>query len=166
MMTIDKTVYIETSVVSHLTARRTNDMFVVAQQIATTEWWNTQSTHFELCTSAVTIEEAERVHPEAVARRLDALDGMTLLPITDAVGALADALIHRQALPLPSNALNDAFHIAVSAVHNIAYLLTWKFHHIANTATMSHIDEVCEQYGYRSPVICTPSELMGGHDVV
>ena len=48
MMTIDKTVYIETSVVSHLTARRTNDMFVVARQIATTEWWNTQSTHFEL----------------------------------------------------------------------------------------------------------------------
>ena len=165
-MTIDKTVYIETSVVSHLTGRLTNDMFVVALQVATTEWWNTQSAHFELCTSAVTIEEAERVHPEAVARRLDALDTMTLLPITDAVDALADALIHRQALPLPSNARDDAVHIAVSAVHNIAYLLTWKFQHIANTATMSHIDEVCEQYDYRSPVICTPSKLMERHLVV
>ena len=139
-------------------------MFVVARQIATTEWWDTQSTHFELCTSVVTIEEAERVHPESVARRLETLDGMTLLPITDAVGALADALIHRRAVP--SNARNDAVHIAVSAVHNIAYLLTWKFRHIANAATMSHIGEVCEQYGYRSPVICTPSELMEGHDVV
>ena len=166
MMTIDKTVYIETSVVSHLTAKRTNDMFVVARQVATTEWWDTQSTHFELCTSAVTIEEAERVHPEAVARRLEALDAMTLLPITDAVDALADALIHRRALPLPSNARNDAVHIAVSAVHNIAYLLTWKFQHIANAATMSHIGEVCEQHDYRSPVICTPNELMEGHDVV
>ena len=166
MMTIDKTVYIETSVVSHLTARRTSNVFVVARQVATTEWWDTQSTHFELCTSAVTIEEAERVHPEAVARRLEALDAMTLLPITDAVDALADALIHRRALPLPSNARNDAVHIAVSAVHNIAYLLTWKFQHIANAATMSHIGEVCEQQGYRSPVICTPSELIGVHDVV
>ena len=91
---------------------------------------------------------------------------MTLLPITDAVDALADALIHRRALPLPSNARNDAVHIAVSAVHNITYLLTWKFQQIANAATMSHIGEVCEQYDYRSPVICTPSELMEGHDVV
>ena len=165
-MTIDKTVYIETSVVSHLTARRTNDMFVVARQIATTEWWDTQSTHFELCTSAVTIEEAERVHPESVARRLEALDAMTLLPITDAVDALADALIHRRALPLPSNARNDTVHIAVSAVHNIAYLLTWKFRHIANAVTRPLIGEVCEQNGYRSPVICTPNELLGGHDVV
>ena len=166
MMTIDKTVYIETSVVSHLTARRTNDMFVVVRQIATNEWWDTQSTHFELCNSAVTVEEAERVQPEAVARRLEALDGMTMLPITDAADALADALIHRRALPPPSNARNDAVHIAVSAVHNIAYLLSWNFQHIANAATMSHIGEVCEQHGYRSPVICTPSELMGGHDVV
>ena len=38
-MEINKTVYIETSVVSHLTGRLTNDMFVVARQIATTEWW-------------------------------------------------------------------------------------------------------------------------------
>ena len=165
-MKIDKTAYIETSVVSHLTGRLTNDMFVVARQIATTEWWDTQSTHFDLCTSAVTIEEAERVHPEAVARRLEALDGMTMLPITDAVDALADAFIHMRALPLPSNARNDAVHIAVSAVHNIACLLTWKFQHIANAATMSHIGEVCEQNGYRSPVICTPSELLEGHDVV
>ena len=164
MMTIDKTVYIETSVVSHLTARRTSNVFVVARQIATTEWWDTQSTHFELCTSAMTIEEAERVHPEAVARRLEALDGMTLLPITDAVDVLADTLIHGRAVPY--NARNDAVHITVSAVHNIAYLLTWKVRHIANAVTRPLIGEVCEQHGYRSPVICTPNELMGGHDVV
>ena len=163
-MKIDKTVYIETSVVSHLTARPTSNVFVVARQIATTEWWDTQSTHFELCTSSVTIEEAERVHPEAVARRLEALDGMTLLPITDAVDALADALIHRRAVP--SNVRNDAVHIAVSAVHNIAYLLTGKLRHITNAVTRPLIGEVCEQHGYRSPVICTPNELLGGHDVV
>ena len=163
-MEIDKTVYIETSVVSHLTGRPQNDMFVVARQIATTEWWDTQSTHFELCTSAMTIEEAERVHAEAAARRLEALDGMTMLPITDAVDALVDALIHRRAVP--SNARNDAVHIVVSAVHNIAYLLTWKFRHIANAVTRPLIGEVCEQNGYRSPVICTPNELLGGHDVV
>ena len=159
----DKTVYIETSVVSHLTAGPT-DMFVAARQFTTIEWWDNQSPNFELYISDVTIEEAERDHPEAAAQRLEALDGITLLPITDAVGVFADALVHRRALP--SNSREDALHIAVAAVHNITYLLPWNFKHMANTVTRPLIAEVCEENGYRSPVICTPNELIGGLDIV
>ena len=79
---------------------------------------------------------------------------MTLLPITDAVDTLADALVLGRAVP--PNARNDAVHIAVSAVHNIAFLLTWKFRHIANAVARPLIGEVCDQHGYRSPVILHP----------
>ena len=72
---------------------------------------------------------------------------------------MSDALIHGRALPL--SAQNDAIHIAVSAVHGVAYLLTWNFRHLANAETRPLIREVCEQKGYRGPEICTPSELMG-----
>ena len=139
-------------------------MLVAAMRFVTIEWWETQSPHFELYTSDVTIEEAEKGHPEAAARRLEALDGTTVLPITDAGRSLAAALLHMRALP--ENAREDALHIAVSAVHNITYLLTWNFKHIANAVRRPLIREVCEQHGYRSPEIGTPSGLMGGNTML
>ena len=83
-----------------------------------------------------------------------------MLPITEEAVTLADALISRRALP--TSALNDAIHIAVSAVHGVDYLLTWNFRHLANAETRPLVREVCNQLGYTSPEICTPSELMGG----
>ena len=83
-----------------------------------------------------------------------------MLPITVAAVTLADALIRRRALP--ANAQNDAIHIAVSAVHAVDYLLIWNFHHLADAETRPLVGEVCEQLGYSSPEICTPSELVGG----
>ncbi len=157
-----RTVYVETSVVSYLTARSTNSLLAAAWQSASIEWWDMHRPRFELCTSALTIEEAGRGHQEAAARRLETLDGISMLPITEAVIALADALIREQALP--ASAQNDAIHIAVSAVHDVDYLLTWNFRHLANAETRPLIREVCERHGYNSPEICTPSELMGGSE--
>ena len=155
-----RTVYVETSVVSYLTARATNNLLAAAWQTATAEWWDTHRTRFVLCTSALTIEEAGRGHQEAAARRLEALDGIAMLPITEAVIVLSDALIRGRALP--ANAQSDAIHIAASAVYGIDYLLTWNFRHPANAEARPRIREVCEQQGYKSPEICTPSELTGG----
>ena len=87
-----------------------------------------------------------------------------MLPITDGVVILADALIRRRALP--TNAQNDAIHIDVSTVHGVDYLLTWNFRHLANAETRPFVREICEQLGYAIPEICTPSELMGGEDVL
>ena len=142
-------VYVETSVVSYLTARATNNLLAAAWQTATAEWWDGHRSRFELRTSALTIEEAGRGHQEAAARRLEALGGIAMLPITEAVITLADALIRRRALP--ANAQNDAIHIAVSAVHGVDYLLTWNFRHLANAETRPLVCEVCEQQGHASP---------------
>ena len=161
-MTSDKArmVYVETSVVSYLTARTTGSLLATAWQTATAVWWETHRPRFELRTSALTLEEAGRGHQEAATRRLEVLVGIAMLPITEAAVILADALIDRRALP--TSALNDAIHIAVSAVHGVDYLLTWNFRHLANAETRPLVREVCEQLGYTSPEICTPSELMGG----
>ena len=55
-----KTVYIETSIVSYLTARPTSDLLAAAWQKLTVDWWNTQKNPFDLYTSDVTVEEAGR----------------------------------------------------------------------------------------------------------
>ena len=69
---------------------------------------------------------------------------------------------HTQVLSaLPAKALDDSLHIAVSAVHGVDYLLTWNFRHIDNAENKPVIRSVCDVYGYASPEICTPQELMG-----
>ncbi len=161
-MTIESapTVYIETTIVSYLTARPTDDLLAAAWRKATSDWWNTDRHSFDVYTSDVAIGEAARGNPQAAARRLDALFGIAVLPMTQAVLELSAALLRGQALP--PRAHNDAVHIAISAVHGLEYLLTWNFRHIANAQTRPMIRGVCAQNGYTSPEICTPIELMGG----
>lgn len=55
-----KNVYIETSVVSYLTARPTANLLAAAWQKVTLGWWETQSSRFDLFTSEVTMQEAGR----------------------------------------------------------------------------------------------------------
>ena len=104
-----KTVYIETSIVSYLTARPTSDLLVAAWQKTTVDWWDTQRNRFDLYTSDVTIEEAGRGNPEAASRRLEALAGISILPIIEAVVVLSKALIQGRALP--AKALDDSLHM-------------------------------------------------------
>lgn len=154
-----KTVYIETSVVSYLTARPTRDLLAAAGQKITVDWWEMQRNRFNIYTSDITLEEAARGNPAASALRLEALSGIPRLPATQAVTGLSKALLDEGALP--PKALNDALHIAVSAVHGIDYLLTWNYRHLDNAETKPVIREVCAVHGYNSPEICTPQELMG-----
>ena len=154
-----KTVYIETSIVSYLTAQPSSDLLAAAWQKATVDWWNTQRNRFDLYTSDVVLEEAGRGNPPAVERRLNALAGIPLLALTDAVHTLSKALLHKGALP--AKALDDSLHIALSAVHEVDYLLTWNFRHIDNAEMKPVIRSVCTANDFICPEICTPQELMG-----
>ena len=69
------------------------------------------------------------------------------------------ALIDR--LSLPSRALADAVHIAICIVHGIDYLLTWNCTHIANATFQPIIRNICDDFGFLPPVICTSDQLMG-----
>ena len=158
-MKFDKTVYVETSVASYLTAGTFTNPAKIARQLATTDWLNFWGLGFELYTSDLTIEEAERGHHGDAAQALKALDGITNLPITNAVNTLADVLTLTRALPPDSR--NDAVHVALAAVHDIDYILTWKSRLLDKEVTGPNIRQVCEQHRYRSPETCTPHALVG-----
>ena len=153
-------VYIETSVVSYLTARPTSNLLSAAWQKATADWWDTRRFRFDVCTSQLTMDEAGRGDPRAAARRLRALRGIAILPITGAALELASALIRDGALPRTADA--DALHIGIATLNNADFLLTWNFRHLANAQTRNIIRNVCAQMGYTCPEICTPIELTGG----
>ena len=71
--------------------------------------------------------------------------------------SLATVLLNNMALP--PNAVDDAAHIAVAAVNQMEYLLTWNCRHIANATMRPKREHLCLAEGYRCPIICTPHEL-------
>jgi len=150
-------VYVETSVISYLTARPSNDLRAMANQNATVEWWETQRSKYDLVVSEFVIAEASLGHPDAAKLRLSVADEIATLKVTEEVRLLGKVLITRGALP--SNAELDAYHVAVAAVNGVDYLLTWNCKHIANAHMRPKIEAVCKALGYAPPVICTPDEL-------
>lgn len=152
-------VYIETSLVSYLTARPSRDLLVAAHQQLTVAWWDEQRTRYELFTSQVVLTEARAGDPDAAQRRLAVLERLPLLDVTDTAIVLATRLVAGQALP--AQAAQDALHLAIACVHGMEYLLTWNCTHLANARLRSRIEQVCRDAGYVPPIICTPEELEG-----
>lgn len=151
-------VYIETSVISYLTARPSRDILVAANQQVTQEWWQDRREKFELYVSQLVEQEISSGDTDAVVRRQEALEGCVFLDITPEAVELANKLIEQQAIP--KQAAEDALHIAVATVSGMDYLLTWNFKHIANAAMRANVELVCRLNGYEPPVICSPMELM------
>lgn len=58
-------VYIETSVISYLTARQSNNPITAGRQALTLEWWEHSSTSFDLVVSELVFQESEVGDPEA-----------------------------------------------------------------------------------------------------
>jgi predicted nucleic acid-binding protein len=150
-------VYIETTIVSYLTARPTRDLVRAAEQEMTREWWDLRSA-FELYVSQLVLDEAAAGDPDAAQRRLVALREPAILDTTDEAIALGRHLI--AAGGLPAKASGDALHIAIAAVHGIDYLLTWNCTHIANAKMRGRIEGLCRGAGFAPPMLCTPMELM------
>ncbi len=152
-------VYIETTVVSYLTARGSRDLIVAAHQELTQEWWQRRRDAFELYCSQLVIQEASGGHKEAAQRRLQTLQSLSVLEINDTAKELARHLV--KAASIPRKATEDALHIALATVHGLDYLLTWNCTHIANAEMQRSVTLMCHLQGYEPPVICTPEELMG-----
>ncbi|MCX7110097.1 MAG: type II toxin-antitoxin system VapC family toxin [Proteobacteria bacterium] len=153
-----KSVYIETSIPSYLTARPSRDVRAAAWQQITSQWWDEARDHYELFTSALVIVEASDGNPEAASRRLESLQGIPELLIDEEAQALAEKLVWEGGMPTVAKA--DALHVAIAAVHGIDYLLTWNCRHIDNAARKPIIRAICVAAGYSYPEICTPMELL------
>ena len=155
---MQQTAYIETSVVSYLTARPSRDVVVAAYQEITRQWWQDAPDRFDLVASELVVTEAGAGDADAARARLEVLEFVTLLNTTENSEELTRLLLDLRAVPREAAA--DAAHIAIAVTNGVDYLVTWNFRHIANAAMRSRIELVCRQAGYEPPVICTPNELM------
>jgi len=149
-------VYVETSVLSYLTALPSRDLVRAAHQQVTVEWWATRE-EFDLFISQAVLAEVTKGDPAAATRRLAVTEGLDVLSATPDAQRLATALL--EAAALPSKAAIDAAHVAIAAVHGMNVLLTWNCTHIANALMRPRIERICRDNGVEPPVICTPEEL-------
>jgi len=152
-------VYIETTIVSYLTAMPSRDLILRAHQDVTREWWNEKRGLYELYTSQFVLDEAGAGDSGAAKGRLDTLSGVAQVPVTEEAVALASEMVAGGLLP--RRAGTDAAHMAMATVHNLDILLTWNCRHLANGAILGRIGRFVRGKGYEMPIVCTPDELMG-----
>jgi len=95
---------------------------IAAHQQLTRRWWRGRH-QYRVVVSQVVLDEAAGGDPTERARLLRALRGLPVLPLTDAATKLAGELVRRGALP--HKATVDALHIAITAAHEVEFLLTW-----------------------------------------
>ena len=132
--------YIETTVVSYLTARPSRDVVIAGHQQVTHEWWDTRRSSYELCISQLVLDEASAGDAQAAQDRMALLQPMLILETTTEAIELAKELLLAGALP--TKAADDAIHVAVAATKAIPFLMTWNCRHLANATMRSVIESV------------------------
>ena len=140
------TVYIETSIVSHATARPSADPKVAVLQQQARDWWANERPKFSVVTSQLVLEEASLGDPDATAERLGMLAPISLIPADQRIEPIADELISRSLMP--EKARLDALHVATAAVGGVQFLLTQNCRHIANAHMLPPIYRTLHELGH------------------
>jgi hypothetical protein len=153
------TLYLETSVISYLTARETRDTHAARKQLITRHWWHKFSSHHTTFSSDVVHMEARRGDPHAAARRTEVLSRFPCIHQTSQSNELAARIF--ALCRLPARAEGDAHHVAIAAINGLHVVLTWNCSHLANGHMIPLMRHACEAYGYAVPHIYTPEQLIG-----
>ncbi len=111
-------VYIESSVVSYLTAQTSRDLITASRQAITADWWQNKPRHYDAYISVLVIEEISAGHPEAASQRLNAVAALPVVGISLNAQTLAGELLAAKAVP--ANSDRDALHIAIAALQGEA----------------------------------------------
>jgi hypothetical protein len=120
-------VYLETTIPSLLAAHPSRDVLVAGQQQATRDWWQERRHRYQLFISGLVLAESRRGDALAARERDEILVVCNVLEYTEAAQQLARGIL--AARLLPTKAAVDAAHIAVAAVHEVDFLMTWNCRH-------------------------------------
>lgn len=151
--------YLETSIISYLTADRSGDVIIFARQEITKDWWSRHRRDYELFVSDIVEQEVSLGNPRMSDKRLKIITPLKKLATSERAIELAENLVRRKAVP--TKAAADALHIAIATVEEMRFLMSWNFKHIVNAQMQATIGNVCRDDGYEPVTICTPESLVG-----
>ena len=151
-------IYIESTIPSYVVARPARDLLQAARQQLTRDWWDLRREQHELFTSQVVLDEIACGEAEMAKQRLALLAGIPVVRATDEAEALTQRILDSGVLPAVAD--RDAAHIALAAVYEMDFLLSWNCRHIANAFLQGRLRKLADAAGFTLPVICTPEELL------
>src|SRR5262245_4826095 len=133
--------YLETTYISYLVARDTNDVVRQGQQEVSRQWWWERRLQFELShhsSCLMNLRQAIQLLRQSVWIFWRTLNCWQSRPTWSRLRNVCC----RQGL-CPAKARLDALHIAVAAVNGVDYLLTWNCRHLANATLRPIIENTC-----------------------
>jgi hypothetical protein len=127
------------------------------RRLLTRQWWETERKHFALLVSSVTEAELQEGEFPRQADCLKMVRRLGYVPITKAAERFAGQLLDLQIVP--ANKPRDALQLAMATVHDLDYLLTWNYAHLANPVVQERLAKVCEKSELRCPVLVSPETI-------
>ena len=151
-------VYIESTVISYLTSRPSRDLIVAAHQQITVAWWEDVHPQVDGFISPFVNQEISRGDSDAAQKRIEVVKDLSVLEVNDEIQKLAEK--YSAALELPEKSKTDAAHLAVAVWHEMDYLLSWNCRHIVSGRVKKSLEDINAILDLKTPVMCTPEELM------
>jgi len=150
------TVYLDTNILSVLYYRG-RDLGGQYHSATTLEWWNHEREYFSLVSSHATEVELRQGAYRGQDKAVAACRRLPYLPINGEVRRYID-LVREQGV-VPIDKPGDAVQLAVATVHQVDYLLTWNYAHLANFETQSKLEKLNARSDLRSPVLVSPETI-------
>jgi hypothetical protein len=150
------TIYLDTSIISAFWYE-SRDLVVKSRRLITRQWWDEERMHFVLFASSGTEEELSAGAYPRQAECLKMVRRLRYLPIDQSVSKLAEILLSKRLVPAAKP--GDALQMAIAAAHEVDYLLTWNYAHLANPDAQERLSELCRNIQLRVPVMVSPESI-------
>lgn len=141
-------VYVETTIPSFYYDFRDSPA-VVSRREATRRWWESGPEWCELVTSTTVRDELAAGSSAAVARRLQMIAALPILPAVPAVLEIVGVYLRHKLMP--ARPPEDAMHLALASFYTCDFILTWNCRHLANPNKALHIRRINTALGSVSP---------------
>jgi len=155
---LKKSVYIETTIPSVITARPSRDIGSLYRQTVTRDFWDNERHKYDLYVSEYVIEECEKGDRDAAKRRLDLIKDVPSLLKSKNTENLAEEYFRH--LTIPARAKTDCFHLAICVIEEMDFLLSWNLIHLGNDMFLKVYD-FNQERGLKTPRLIDPDTFMG-----
>ncbi|NOX36657.1 MAG: type II toxin-antitoxin system VapC family toxin [Calditrichaeota bacterium] len=146
-------IYLDTSVISALFDERN------PERKSLTEEFFSEIEIYTTYISELTIAEIDRTPDPLLRRKMkETIRNFTTLEITESTEELATEYVKYGAIP--ESYFEDAYHIAVSVLNEMDYLLSWNYRHIVRRKTKDIVRMVNSLRNLKQVEIITPGELL------
>jgi hypothetical protein len=150
------TIYLDTNVLS-VYCYRGPHLSTIHQHLVTREWWDSERRWFRVHGSVFTEGELRQGSYKGQEQALKLVRRLPYLPFVDAVRECAEEYLEERIIPVERP--GDAVQLAFATVHQMDYLLTWNYAHLANLDTQRKLKNLNDRQKRRTPFLVSPETI-------